>query len=181
MTRLVVPPGKAYRLINHGPCPLVTTGDGARKNVAPINWTVPIQDDPPLVLCAMGKGSLTEELLGRTGEWALNIMSETFAAVLLACGKSSGRGGDKFLSSGLTPVPCKKIRPPRLAESLAHLELKMKKAHDYGDVVLYVGRVLHAEVEPEVWEKGFLVPEKARTLHHLGSGRFAVADKLVAP
>jgi flavin reductase (DIM6/NTAB) family NADH-FMN oxidoreductase RutF len=127
----------------------------------------------------MGKGSLTEELLRKTGEWALNILGERFAAALLACGKRSGRDGDKFPSSGLTPVPCEKIRSPRVAEALAHLELKLERTHEYDDVVLFVGRVLHAEVDAGVWEGGFLIPEKARTLHHLGSGRFAVADRLV--
>lgn len=177
--RVTIAPEKAYRLINHGPCPLVTTGDGTRRNVAPINWTVPVEFDPPRVLCAMGQGSLTEEMVRTTGEWVLNLVSEEKAAALVHCGKRSGRQGDKFASSGLTPVPCAIVKPPRLAEAFAHLELKLDKSIPYGEVTLHIGSIVHAEADPEFIDDGHLRPEKARTLHHLGSGRFAVADRLL--
>jgi flavin reductase (DIM6/NTAB) family NADH-FMN oxidoreductase RutF len=46
-------------------------------------------------------------------------------------------------------------------------------------VSLFIGRVVHAEVDPAFMDEGHLRPAMARTLHHLGSGRFAVADRLV--
>jgi len=179
MARVEIAVEKAYRLINHGACPLVTTGDGTRRNVAPINWTVPISDDPPLVMCAVGEGCYTDELLKASGEFALNVVGESLAPALLHCGKRSGRKGDKFSSSGLTPVPCHAIRPPRLAEAFGHVECRVTSTHAYEGVTLYVGRVVHAEVEEEYMDEGHLRPEKARTIHHLGSGRFAVADRLL--
>lgn len=159
----------------------MTTGDGPRRNVAPINWTVPIQDEPPLVLCAVEAGNYTDELLKASGEFALNVVGEAHAARLLACGRRSGRDCDKFAAVGFTPVPSSLISPPRLAEAFAHLELKVQATHPYEGVTLYVGRVLRAEVEEEYLDEGHLRPEKARTLHHLGSGRFAVADRLIIP
>lgn len=179
--RVPLPPEKSHRLINHGPCPLMTTGDGARRNVAPINWTVPIQDDPPLILCAVESGNFTDELLKASGQFALSLVSEEHAAALLACGRRSGRDGDKFAATGLTPLPCVRIGPPRLAQSFGHLELQVQATHPYDGVTLYVGRVLHAEAEEGFLEDGHLNPAMARTLHHLGSGRFAVADRLLLP
>jgi flavin reductase (DIM6/NTAB) family NADH-FMN oxidoreductase RutF len=179
MSRISVDPGKAYHLINHGPCPLVTTGDGVRQNVAAINWTVPVQTKPPLILCVVEDGIYTNELIKASGEFVLNLLGEPHAAAILHCGSRSGRKGDKFASSGLTPVPSAQVKPPRLAQSFAHIELKLHASYPQDGVTLQVGQVVHAEVEEEFFQDGHLVIEKARTLHHLGRGHFAVAERLL--
>lgn len=179
MTRIAVEPGKAYHLINHGPCPLVTTGDGTRSNVAAINWTVPVQTQPPLILSVVEDGIYTNELIKASGEFVLNILGEPYAAAILHCGSRSGRKGDKFASSGLTPVPSSLVRPPRLKEAFAHIELKVHASYPQDGVTLHVGRVVHAEVEEEYFQEGSLVLEKARTLHHMGRGNFAVAERML--
>ena len=56
--RITVPLTKAYHLINHGACPVITTGDGQRRDAAPINWTMPVCDDPFLIAAAIGDGAL---------------------------------------------------------------------------------------------------------------------------
>jgi flavin reductase (DIM6/NTAB) family NADH-FMN oxidoreductase RutF len=190
--RISVRPETAYHLINHGPCALITTGDGAARNVAPINWTMPIMDEPPLVLMAIEPGIFTDELLRRNGEFAVNVMGEKHAAQTLFCGRRSGRDVDKFEGARLTPAPCRTIKPPRLAESLGHLECRVQNTHGYdaegrpspeppseGGIILYVGRVVHAEAEEEFFDGTHLRAEAAKTIHHLGSGIFAVSDRVI--
>jgi flavin reductase (DIM6/NTAB) family NADH-FMN oxidoreductase RutF len=177
--RKPVPADTAYHLINHGPCNLITTGDGARRNVAPINWTMPVSDEPPLVLMAVEPGIFTDELLKAGGEFAVNVMGEKHAREMLFCGRRTGREVDKFKETGLTPVPCARVKPPRLAESLAHLECRVVKTHEYESITLYVGQILHAEAEEGVFDGKTLRPENARTLHHLGGGVFSVTERVV--
>jgi flavin reductase (DIM6/NTAB) family NADH-FMN oxidoreductase RutF len=177
--RVEVPAGRAYHLINHGPCCLITTGDGTRRNVAPINWTMPMLDDPPLVVMAVEPGIFTDELLQAAGEFVVNVMGEAHAAAVLACGRSSGRDGDKFSATGLTPAPAGRVKPPFVAQSVGHIECRVKEAIRRGDITLYVGEVLRAEAESDCFDGKLLIPEKARTLHHVGGGVFAVADRVV--
>lgn len=171
----------AYHLINHGPCPLLTTGDGVRRNVATINWTMPVSDDPPLVLSAIENGCYTAELLAANGEFVVNVLGEERAGALVACGRVSGREADKFQAAGLRPVPAQTVKPPRLAESIGHLECRVIDTHACGGITLYVGEVLHAEVEEDCFDGKILRVEKARTPHHLGGGTFSVTERSFKP
>ncbi len=175
--RLSIPLNKAYHLINHGPCPVVTTGDGARRDAAPINWTMPVCDDPFMVGIVVEEGNFTDELLKANGEFAVNVVGEPLALQVLALGSSSGRTGDKLAALKLETVPCKTIKPPRLAAAPAHIECRVVDTHKLPGVTLYIGQALEAEVEEDCWDGRHLVLEKIRTIHHVGGGLFAVTDK----
>ncbi len=177
--RVEVKPDESYHLINHGPCNLITTGDGTRQNVAPINWTMPLNNDPPLMLTVIEEGIYTEELLNASEEFVINVVGEPLAPKVLACGRSHGKEIEKFKKIGLTPMPSKMVRPPFLRESLAHIECRLTARHPHEGVTIFVGRVLHAEVEQEYWNGKSLVVEKARTIHHLAGGVFAVTERTI--
>ncbi|MBI4396162.1 MAG: flavin reductase family protein [Elusimicrobia bacterium] len=176
--RLDLPVTKAYRLINHGPCCLIATGDGERRNLAPINWTMPIQDEPPLVLMAVEKGVYTDDLLQANGEFVVNVVGGEWVRQILFCGQNSGRKMDKLTAAGFTPLPSKTVKPPHLMETIGHMECRVVNIHAYEGIHLYVGQVLYAEVESEFFDGEYLRVEAARTPHHIGGGRFAVTEKL---
>lgn len=169
----------SYHLINHGPCNLITTGDGIRQNVAPINWTMPLNNDPALMLTVIEEGIYTEELLKVSGEFVINLVGEPLAEKVLACGRCHGNQVNKFEKFSLTPLPCKKVKPPYLKESLAHIECKLIGQHPYEGVTIFVGEVLHAEVEEDYWSGKSLIAEKAKTIHHLTAGTFAISDRTI--
>ena len=129
--RISVPLAKAYHLMNHGACPVITTGDGRRRDAAPINWTMPLSDDPFLVGIVVEAGIFTDELLKTNGEFAVNVVGEALAAVVLAMGSRSGRDGDKFSALQVETAACKSIKPPRLAAAPAHVECRVIKAHPF--------------------------------------------------
>ena len=170
-------PEEAYHLINHGPCNLITTGDGARRNVAPINWTMPLNNDPALMLTVLEEGIFTGKLLRASGEFVINVVGESLAGKVLACGKCHGDAVNKFEKFGLTPLASSQVKPPFLKESLAHIECRLIGQHPYGGVTIFVGEVKHAEVEEEYWNGKSIIAEKAKTLHHLTGGSFAIADR----
>ena len=177
--RTVVKPEAAYHLINHGPCCLITTGDGVRRNVAPINWTMPVNHDPPLVASAVEEGILTHELIRTTGEFAINVVGADWISQILYCGRHHGAQEDKFTAAGLTPIPCRNLSVPRLAEACAHLECRVESSTEHDGVTLFIARIVHAEVESGCYDGKVLLVEKARTVHHLGGGAFAVTDRMI--
>src|SRR5687767_10725012 len=100
---------------------------------------MPVLDEPPLVLTAVEPGIFTDELLKTNGEFVVNVMGEKWIGAMMHCGRRSGREGDKFAGAGLTPVAARTVKPPRLAESFAHLECRVVKTHPYDGITLYVG------------------------------------------
>ena len=177
--RIEIPPTHAYHLINHGPCNLITTGDGLRRNVAPINWTMPLNTHPPLMLTVLEKGIFTEELLLSSKEFVINVVGEPMAEKVLACGRSHGKDTNKFEKVGLSPLGSKNVQAPHLKESLAHIECRVIAQHPYDSVTIYVGEVLYAEVEQDFWDGKGLIVEKAKTIHHLTGGRFAITERSI--
>ena len=177
--RIEIKPEDSYHLINHSPCSLITTGDRDRQNVAPINWTMPLNNDPALMLTVVEEGITTDDLIKSSGEFVINVVGEPLAEKVLDCGKTHGSETNKFEKIGLTPVACRQVTPPRLAESLAHIECKVVDRHPHEGVTIYIGKVLHAEVEEECWNGKRIIPEKARTIHHLSGGEFVVAERVI--
>ena len=177
--RIEINPEDSYHLINHGPCNLITTGDDRRRNVAPINWTMPLNNDPALMLTVVEEGIHTETLLKASGEFVINVVGEPLAEKLLACGKCHGTEVDKFREFGLTPIASRKVKPPYLRESLAHIECRLVNSHPYDGVTIFVGAVVHAEVEEGYWTGKSIDVEKARTIHHLSGGSFAIAERVI--
>lgn len=177
--RIEIKPESSYHLINHGPCNLITTGNGKDQNVAPINWTMPLNNDPALMITVVEEGIYTETLLKQSGEFVINVVGESLAAKVLACGKCHGNEVDKFQKVGLTPAPSRKVKPPFLKESIAHIECRRVGSHPYDGVTIFVGEVVHAEVEEEFWDGKCIIAEKAKTIHHLSGGTFAVSDRVI--
>ena len=177
--RLHLKPGQAYHLINHGPCSLITTAAGGERNVAPINWTMPVNNDPPLMAAAVEDGITTYKLLKASGEFVINVVGESLAGKVLACGKCHGDAVNKFEKFGLTPLASSQVKPPFLKESLAHIECRLVGERPCDGVTLFIGEVAHAEVRESLWNGKSLVMGEARTLHHLTGGQFVVAERVV--
>ena len=177
--RVKIEPKQAYHLINHGPCNLLTTGDGKLQNVAPINWTMPLNNDPALMLTVIEKGDYTEELLKASGQFVINVVGESLADKVLACGRCHGRDVNKFEKFGFTPLKGIVVKAPFLKESLAHIECEVIDQRPYEGVIFYVGRVLHAEADQDIWDGKSLIIEKAKTIHHVTGGTFAISERTI--
>ncbi len=177
--RIQIEPKNAYHLINHGPCNLLTTGDGTLKNVAPINWVMPLEISPPMMLAVVEKGIYTDELIQKSKEFVINVAGENLAEQVMACGKGHGRDFDKFAKTGLTPVASKSVKPPYIKESVAHIECQVVDQHPHGAVTIYVGKVVNAEIEEGMWDGKSIIPSKAKTLHHLSAGTFVISERTV--
>jgi flavin reductase like protein len=57
----------ASRLINHGPTVLVTSIDGARRNIMAAAWSMPVEFTPPRIAMVIDKNTFTRELVMASG------------------------------------------------------------------------------------------------------------------
>lgn len=167
-----IPVEKAYRLLNSGCVVLLTTAHRDRVNVMTLAWQTPLSARPPLVGIAVANGHFTHEVLTAGEEFVLNIPGKELLAAVHLCGKLSGRTHDKFKEAGLTPVAAKKVRPPLIAECLAHLECGVVNRYSVGDHTLFVGEILAASAEADLFSEQWEDRPEAAIIHHLGGNKY---------
>ena len=61
----------ASRLVNHGPTVLVTSADGARRNVMAAAWSMPVEFTPPRIAIVIDKRTFTRELVTASGAFGI--------------------------------------------------------------------------------------------------------------
>ena len=179
--KIQVPLKRFNRLINHGPCTLVTTHDGKKANVATIAWNMPCGRKPPSVALCIGSGSYTHEVLRQTKELVINVPGPELIEDLVKCGSTSGRDVDKFSQYWLSPKSARTVKPPWVAEALAHLECVLVDDFEpFADRFnIFVAEVKAAFVQEGCFENDrWLVERCAPTVHHLGGPHFVVPGKL---
>lgn len=162
---------EVYRLIEPGPIVLLSTACGGRRNVMTQSWHTMIDFEPPLIGCVVSEANHTFAALERTRECVIGVPTVEIARAVVGCGNTSGRSVDKFQAFGLTPVPASLVGAPRIAECYADLECRVIDARLKSRYNLFVLQVIQA------WRRVSRRP--ARTLHHMGRGRFMVAGRMI--
>jgi len=134
----------AYERLTHGGCLLNTVGPDGRPNTMTISWALlgTFYHGRPMAVVAVKPARHSFGLLEAVGEFVLSVPTPALAEAVATCGRESGRDGDKFAATGLTPVPSVGVRPPSIAQCPINIEC----------------RVYHAERPPH----GILTPEHRR-------------------
>jgi flavin reductase (DIM6/NTAB) family NADH-FMN oxidoreductase RutF len=166
---------RAYRLLNHGPVVLVTSGHGGQRNVMAASWSMPLDFDPPKVCLVVDKSTWTRELIEASGSFALNIPLRPLAAATEIAGTESGRDGDKFAQLGLGSFAAEKIAAPLLAGCAGWLECKViDEPHNQQVYDLFIAEVVAAWADPSCFSNGrwHFAPGAPRSLHYIAGGAF---------
>lgn len=151
MTGLIVP----------RPIALVSTVDrqGA-ANLAPFSFFCGVGSVPPtLLFCpALRAGRATDHTprkdtlrnVEETGEFVVNVVSESIADAANATAADVPPEVDEFQLSGLTAIPSDVVRAPRVAESPAQMECKLLQviytSHKPGGGVIVLGEIVRFHV-----------------------------------
>jgi flavin reductase (DIM6/NTAB) family NADH-FMN oxidoreductase RutF len=178
-----IPPKDIYKLmigmIVPRPIAFVSTVDAAGvRNLAPFSYFTACGSNPPVVCFSTSVRSGprpykdTLENVKATGEFVVNIVSEEFAAQMNACSASVPPEVDEFELSGLTPVPSDLIRPPRLAESKAQMECRLRQIVPVSDRpdggILVLGEVLRFHVLESLLDGVKIDPDKLNAIGRMG-------------
>ena len=135
---------------------LITARHSGDENVWPVDWHLPLSLKPELYGVAIHKGSFGQELIAKSGAFAVNFVPASWEDKILFCGSTSGRLVDKFSEAGLKRGEASTIDAPILTDGLGTLECLVEQVVDVGDHLLFVGRVSHS-----------ISRHQAPRLHHL--------------
>ncbi len=161
MTGLIVP----------RPVALVSTVDpDGIANVAPFSFFCGVGSNPPTVLfCPVlrSSGDQRKDTLRnveQTGEFVINIVSDSIAAATNATAAEVSPEVDEFELAGLTPLASQIVRPPRVAESPAHLECKLLQivftGQNPGAGVVVIGEIVRFHVQADLEDNFRIDPLK---------------------
>jgi len=134
-----------------------TRRDNGTFNLAPFSFFNVVSASPPTVLFSGGrhpdrpKDSVT--LAEKTGEFTVNIVSETVAAAMNVTSGSFTADDDEFAIAGLTAAVGTKVGAPLVAESPANLECKVVDILNLGTEGrsrVVIGEVLAIHVREDV-------------------------------
>lgn len=135
------------------PIVIVTTVDReGNPNAAIKSWLMPATNHPPLLIFSCRLGHHTAANIMENGEFVMNIPKNEIAAQARKTADPHPPGTDEIEGAELTAIPSKRVKPPSIEECIAHLECALVGHMRYGEDILFLGEVLHASVDKELWE-----------------------------
>lgn len=172
----------AYRLLYPRNTVLVScTDEMGKANIITIAWSTPVSISPPMAAVSVAPERYSHQLIQETKEFVINVPTMDIVRETLLCGRITGRRYDKFEEARLTASPAQTVRPPIIKECVAYLECKLNRQITMGDHTLFVGDVLAAYVNEDVFDRRFDV-KKLRPIYHAGGDDFVtLAPEIVTP
>ncbi len=161
-----------------------TVGADGSLNLAPYSFFNGLGTNPHLVMFS-SEGAKDSMVYAReTGEFVVNLATRDLAEKMNASSVVAPRGVSEFEHAGLTPVPSRLVRPPRVGEAHAALECKVTeiiqpKGLDgrSGDRFVVLGEVVGVYIDEAVMTDGLFDIVKAGTISRLGYMDYATVTE----
>ena len=117
-------------------------------NCAPFSFFNVFSEDPPLCVIGInprsdGQTKHSLKNIRRTGEFVVNLVDENTANAMHASAAEIPEGASEFARAGLTPLPARMVKHPRIAEAAASLECRVERRLEFGpEREMVVGEIL---------------------------------------
>jgi len=151
---------------------IITTVDKAgRVNAASYGTCTRVCHDPMYISFTCGRGKDTYDNVLATGEFVVNVVpfEQPMLDKVLICGLPFKGGVDELEKAGLTPVPSRRLRPPRIAECRSHFECSVEWTHPWLYRLMVCGKVEAVSIDADcMTDKGFIVWDRVKPAHYCG-------------
>ncbi len=186
-----LPPQAFYRYMigSIGPRPIAfaSTIDAAGTvNLSPFSFFNMFGYNPPTLVFAPSRnrhGDKKHSLLNveEVGEVVINIVNYAMVEQMSVTSAEFARGVNEFEKSGFTPIPSERVRPPRVAESPAAYECRVKQiietGREPGAGSLVICEVLMAHFHDDIFtDNGLIDPHKIDLISRLGADWYVRAN-----
>lgn len=145
-------------------------------NLAPFSYFNGVCSNPPTIMFAparRGYDGLTKDTLNNiqdTEEFVVNLVSEEISDQMVACSTDFENEVDEFEVSGLTPIDCVKVNPPRVKESKISFECELNSIVEIGKAeagagFIVIGTIVMFHIDDTVYKDGHI---NLNTLNPIG-------------
>ncbi len=172
-----------------GPRPIAfasTVDDEGNPNLAPYSFFNVFSTNPPTLILSPARPRdlvLKHTLLNAmaTKEIVINVVNFPIVEQMSLSSTAYARGVNEFVKSGLTPVDSELVKPPRVGESIAAFECKVKEVVHLGEEAgagnLIICEILLAHIKDEVLgEDGKPDPYKTDLVGRMGGDWYCRAN-----
>ena len=139
------------------PCMVVLVtcqGVDGKPNVSTISEGGVMCNHPPMIGISVARPHLSYRQIRETGEFVVNVPSESMLRETDVCGCISGRKKDKFELTGLTLIPSLVVKVPSIKECPVNIECKVKHILNMGTEDLFIGEVVANVADEEILKPG---------------------------
>jgi len=180
-------------LIVPRPIGWISTVDGqGRVNLAPYSFYNGVSEFPPMVYFAItGSYGDTPTKHSRmnaeeTGEFVVNMVAGTLSEKMNITTAMVAYGIDEMKLAGLTPLPCRYVKPPRVAESPVALECRYWKTVELpvepgfeqhsGSIV--IGQVIGVHIDDGILKDGRVDTLAFKPVARLGYSEYTTTENV---
>ncbi len=127
------------------PAVLVTVADReGNSNIFTVAWAGTICTNPPMLSISVRPERHSYHMMKETGEFVVNLTTESMAWATDYCGVRSGRDVDKWKETGLTP---EKANVVDVKESPVNIECRVVKVEALGSHHMFIADVVAVDVD----------------------------------
>jgi flavin reductase (DIM6/NTAB) family NADH-FMN oxidoreductase RutF len=157
-----------------------------RTNLAPFSFFTVVCVVPPMISLTIarnpdGSEKHTLKNVRQTGELCFNIVTEPVWKEMVDSANGFPEGDSEFAKTGLTPIPCVKIKPPRVAEVPIHFECKLHQVIELGPNrhPLVIGEVVFMHVDPACMTNGYIDMRKLNPVGRLNGFFYSTLGEIL--
>ncbi len=165
-----------YRLLHPRPALVVVARDG-KVNAMALAWHMPVEENK--VAIAVDRENYTYELIERSKEFTLNVLSIDQVDLIWKVGTLSGREVDKIKELGIELEDGVKVETPHIKGCLGYLECRVLEEIRLEEHSVFVAEVVYAWADRRYFKDVWL--EKAKIAMHVGKKYFTYPSRYVKP
>ena len=141
----------SYRFLYPRPTIIVTAGTKEKPSALTIAWSTPLSVSPPLVGVSITDKRHSYSVIKQCKEYVINVPNMSQIKQAHYIGTVSTRDfPDKINQTGFTLEPSKMVKAPRIRECQINLECKLIEIIPTGDHDLFIGEILHGDVDSDI-------------------------------
>lgn len=130
------------------PAVMVSVADeDGHYNIITVAWAGTVCTNPPMLSISVRPERYSYHMIKETGEFVVNLTTESLAYATDYCGVRSGRDVDKFQEMKLTPEAASRVKAPLIKESPVNIECKVKQVLELGSHHMFVAEVVGVHVD----------------------------------
>ncbi|MFQ5845298.1 MAG: flavin reductase [Planctomycetota bacterium] len=155
-------------------------------NAAPFSYFQAVSSKPPVVMIAVGKRSGgvlkdTRRNIEETGEFVVNVVSESSAARMVQTSADYDAAVSEFGEVGLGAAASERVAPPRIEECAVSMECRLDRILEVGGSSIVLGEVVLFHVAERVLagDGATVDPARLRPLGRLGGAGYAPLREVV--
>lgn len=133
------------------PVPVVLVGcyhEELGNNLITIAWCGVDCSDPPIIHISVRPGRHSYRMIEESGCFTVNFPTRDLMREVDMCGVISGRDGDKFERTGLTPEKSQIVAAPSVAECPVNIECTVRDVIPLGVHDMFLGEVVARSADP---------------------------------